>query len=353
MSSEPQGPSLEELLGPFLTVEQVVILPITTLSVMYLVYGIYIVFSGQCIHELVVNRDRPNRRLYLGWTISLFVMITITDAFFTVNYVQQTIYDFNAAKTGDLIPLLDFNLHNSLKTATNGIINPLTILINTTADSMLIHRCFVIWGARKRIGLPLAVLSFLINGVGLSKVIIDTVIVSDTTNEAHYELAMKTNGMESAFFISNAIFNSVLTLMTGNNLAGRIWWISRQARAQMGTEINSKYKTIVSILLESGILYPLAIILYLVVDNTIDSDGLGLLPFNIYVVVHQIAGLAPVLIMVRAQRGKTTESVQQVVSTMNFAGTRMGTNDIISRLEASSQSGSDQDARVEEKVHVV
>ena len=52
-------------------------------------------------------------------------------------------------------------------------------------------------------------------GVGLSKVIIDTVIVSDTTNEAHYELAMKTNGMESAFFISNAIFNSVLTLMTG------------------------------------------------------------------------------------------------------------------------------------------
>ncbi|KAI3596383.1 hypothetical protein WG66_003099 [Moniliophthora roreri] len=87
-----------------------------------------------------------------------------------------------------------------------------------------------------------------------------------------------------------------------------------------------------------------ALIVYLIVDSTIDPGGLGLLPFNIYVVVHQAAGIAPVLIMVRAHHGKSVDSAENIVSTICFADSgvlRPGAerSDIISHLNGSSDSG--------------
>ncbi|KAK7032485.1 hypothetical protein VNI00_013053 [Paramarasmius palmivorus] len=103
-------------------------------------------------------------------------------------------------------------------------------------------------------------------------------------------------------------------------MAGRIWWITRQARQLMGQRINSKYRTIIAIILESGSIYPTSIIVYLIIANTLYyTNTAGILPIDLYPVVWQAAGIAPTLIIVRAGSGKSVETVDQVVSTLHFA----------------------------------
>ncbi|THU75601.1 hypothetical protein K435DRAFT_706817, partial [Dendrothele bispora CBS 962.96] len=78
-----------------------------------------------------------------------------------------------------------------------------------------IHRCYVIWGSRKQIGLPLIILSFMINGMGLAITIID---ITETSHQELSYLREKDLTMRNVFDISNAVVNSFLTLMTGSFL---------------------------------------------------------------------------------------------------------------------------------------
>ncbi|KAL0568829.1 hypothetical protein V5O48_013149 [Marasmius crinis-equi] len=100
--------------------------------------------------------------------------------------------------------------------------------------------------------------------------------------------------------------------------AGRIWWISRDARKEMATQVSSRYTTIAAMIIESGFLYSttlLVLYIYLLVKVEI------LTPFDPSVIVTQLSGLAPTLLTVRVAYINSPDSLpqSQKVSTLAFA----------------------------------
>ena len=70
---------------------------------------------GLSIHVLC-RADRPNSsKLYLGCTISLFVLATIFVVFTGWAEIRQAIICYDAIKTNDYLPLLRYLKGNSLK----------------------------------------------------------------------------------------------------------------------------------------------------------------------------------------------------------------------------------------------
>ncbi|KAK1224583.1 hypothetical protein PQX77_012513 [Marasmius sp. AFHP31] len=114
--------------------------------------------------------------------------------------------------------------------------------------------------------------------------------------------------------IAIAVFNALLSLLT----AGRIWWISREARQHMGATVQKKYNTIVAVIIESGLLYPTTQIVSIIIPLTLDPDARGVIPVDLTFVAILMSGLAPTLIIVRVADKKSVDSVQQMVS-MHFA----------------------------------
>ncbi|KAK7032491.1 hypothetical protein VNI00_013060 [Paramarasmius palmivorus] len=253
--------------------------------------------------------------LYLGWTVALFTLATITNACEAWSIIQQQRIYFEAVRNKAYDELLQYLFGTTLKTVPNTLLNIGSNVINFVADTMLIHRCWIIWGSRKRVAFPLIIMSLGTNVLGLVSYIMWSIGVGDTTVDSNRVLLDKANTLNLGYSIANVIVNSIITLTT----AGGIWWISRQARKEMGRTIDQKYKTIVAIILESGVLYPLAIIVQVTVGYTVDPDASGAVPVDLGPVVWQAAGIAPTLIIVRAAMGKSVDSVHQQVSTLRFA----------------------------------
>ncbi|KAL0565100.1 hypothetical protein V5O48_016931 [Marasmius crinis-equi] len=96
--------------------------------------------------------------------------------------------------------------------------------------------------------------------------------------------------------IAMAIFNFILTLM----IAGRIWWIASSAQKLIGKSISPQYKTIVGIIIESGIIYPVGLLSAIIVELVFDAGDEDPSPVYPQGMATQLAGLAPTLIIVRA-----------------------------------------------------
>ncbi|THU81271.1 hypothetical protein K435DRAFT_972404 [Dendrothele bispora CBS 962.96] len=328
--------SLEDnQLEPFLSVEASITEPLSTLSLMFFIYGIYVMIFGQCMRALYRSPNRPNTRFYLIGSVTLFVLGTIRNVAEAWLIARQAVMYHKAARTGVTDELVGYLVNgDTIQVVQVAILDILQIALNVTADSMLIHRCYVIWGSQKRIGLPLIILSFMINGLGLAINLID---IAETSHRELSYLRPIDLTMSNVFDISNAVVNSFLTLMT----AGRIWWISRQARPMLETERVKKYNTIVAVILESGIIYPLALIIDACVVFTVDSSINGVVPIVTTPLVWQAAGIAPTLIIARARSENSFDSsVGQILSSGNgtslrFAG--MSTSGDIPQGEVQSR----------------
>uniref|UniRef100_A0A0W0EVB9 Uncharacterized protein n=1 Tax=Moniliophthora roreri TaxID=221103 RepID=A0A0W0EVB9_MONRR len=141
--------------------------------------------------------------------------------------------------------------------------------------------------------------------------------ISNAADPAKIRLYRQSNTIDSAFWLANMAVNITLTLLT----AGHIWWISQEVQKHLEPAIKTKYNTIVAIILKSGILYSIFLTTAVVYGLLADPKVLGSVPFSFSVVVYQIAGIAPTLIIIRAAAGKTIEqtSMNQVVSSLHFA----------------------------------
>ncbi|KAF9254499.1 hypothetical protein L218DRAFT_992292 [Marasmius fiardii PR-910] len=151
---------VERHLAPFLTAEQVITLTLSTLSVMFAIYGIYAMVFGLAIRVLF-RRDGPSSRLYMGWSISLFVLATLYTATYTWGLSRQTMSNFKAATTKNYTPLLKYLDSDEEKNIWFSILN-------------FIHRCYVIWQSRIMMYL-LAFLAVVLNGIELGCDIAGTV----------------------------------------------------------------------------------------------------------------------------------------------------------------------------------
>ncbi|ESK83873.1 hypothetical protein Moror_13484 [Moniliophthora roreri MCA 2997] len=318
--------SPDEQLASLFSVKQV-ILPISSLSAMYLAYGFYIVLFGTCVY-LMRSRQKAenlNPNQYLSSITLLFALATIFVVSYTIASVRDTIYWFEALRTGNYKPLISYLTQNTAKTVVYTIKHLVSILLNIVADIILIHRCFLIWSRSKRVAVPLIILSAVINALGLICTILMIVGISDTHKRSNHALYSAGNTSSVAYTISSVITNFAITLLT----AGRIWWIHRQlqVRARGVYASDTIVQSISRIILESGIIYPVTSIANLILANASPTSELP--PFDFWPLVSLSAGIAPTLIMVRAGFGKNIENLQDMVSDIHFAS-RQGSKPVYS-----------------------
>ncbi|KAG7091626.1 hypothetical protein E1B28_010645 [Marasmius oreades] len=305
--------SLEEILKPWFTNEVMIVQPVVSLTVTWFVYGFYIGLFIVTLHNLYKHHP-ANHKLYLTWTILLFFLCTLNNIIETWYRVRQAIKIYTGEHTKDYPPLLSYAQHDTIKTIQRGFLMILPIIANLTAETMLIHRCYLVWFKNKWVATTLIFLSLALNTVGLAGCIMFTKGFSNTSiNPKNVNLLLKGNSINNGYLIANAVFNGLLTALT----AGRIYLISREARKHLDAKLHSTYRTVVAIIIESGLLYPASLIIYIVILLKLDPDNQSLLPVDLSPLFMQAAGIAPTLIIVRALQGKTTDSVDQVVSANN------------------------------------
>uniref|UniRef100_A0A0W0FAF6 Uncharacterized protein n=1 Tax=Moniliophthora roreri TaxID=221103 RepID=A0A0W0FAF6_MONRR len=310
-------------LTDILSVERIIVGPISTLSAMYCVYGLYILLFGAAVY-LMRSRQRGdeskfNCKFYLSLTVILFVLCTMFVVDYTIQNLLEPVIFFTAVKTGDFKPFMDYAKNSVVKLTIYSFDQLVAVLLNITADCMLIHRCHSIWGSRKRVTVPLLVASTATNVLGLVGSIILIIGGRDTSIKSNYMLVTHAKTVLASYDVCSAVVNSALTLFT----AGRIWWIHRQARAH-GVYSSDAFdiESIYRIILESGLIYPVFIVASLVATNTSTPKTL---PFDFYPLRSLSAGIAPTLIIVRVKFGQNAENLQdRMISDICFTTPREG-----------------------------
>ncbi|ESK86288.1 hypothetical protein Moror_16589 [Moniliophthora roreri MCA 2997] len=343
MSSEE---SLGEHLAPYVSIENVIVQPVSTVSTMLFVHGIYIMIFGACLHILLQRRGQPNQKLHLGWTISLFVLSTMLVVLQAYILIRQSILQFTWAKNRDWESLLEYVQTDRAVTISLSYarqfdtspreVSPTPYIVSHMSYSKHQRNC------RHNADTPMLCHMGLTNVDGRSNVfclvsneymsvagLVAVILGSIAYEQSNLDLLIKSGNLNTGYFITNVIVNGIITLST----AGRIWQINRQARKIAGYTANPHLQRIIAIILESGALYPAFLIAYGIMQNTVATET-GIQPINLAPIVTQVAGIAPTLIIVRASLGKTTENVDQVLSTLHFAERDRGAAEADSQIRS-------------------
>ncbi|KAJ8085418.1 hypothetical protein PM082_004234 [Marasmius tenuissimus] len=290
----------------YLTFDLVFVLPMSTLLVVYVTYGIYMVVFGLSLRVLTRPRNtRATPKLYLWCTILLFVLDTLYITGYSLQQFRQVQFQYEAAITRNTNRLIEAMFKDKVIDVGFAMWAIVVVLMNTVADCTLVHRCYMVWNSRKAVLYPLSFLSLTINAVLLGAGI--PALVGYFTEESLRTLA---NDINSATFVAAACFNFVVTTMT----AGRIWWISRKTQNVMEKDINLKYKMATKIILESGLIYSSSLLIVFIYQLV---KGGFPVPFDPTVIPAQLSGLAPTIIIVRA--GYTESSAEGQITGLSEA----------------------------------
>ncbi|ESK87344.1 hypothetical protein Moror_5707 [Moniliophthora roreri MCA 2997] len=283
-----------------------------TLGIQYFLYGLYVSLFTTFLRIRRRQSLTTESTLYFRPTVFLFFLATLLIMVQSIYLTRQAFEKFHAISTGDYDRLYNYLNKDALKTMCYALSDIIEIFINSTADYILIHRCYLIWSSRKRIGIPLAFLSVVTNALGFAGSIVNAYGISDTTDPWKAYIVSHGDTSESASMSMSVIVNSIITMLT----AGRIWWVYRQARQQGGGGLLG---TISRLIVESGLLFPTAVLVQVVLQSGVGDDKVF---FDLAPSCYLITGLAIMLIVVRAQLGKTVENTMnnvQVFSTVQFA----------------------------------
>ncbi|RDB26752.1 hypothetical protein Hypma_005370 [Hypsizygus marmoreus] len=234
-------------------------------------YGLYLVlFCG----SLVVLGRRPRQR----WVLLATTMIMFSIATADMGYTYYLLFG-NLFKHG----------------LTYGSLRPIYIMYVTNsviADSLLLYRCYLVWGSKRRAVVVPAVLLILATGCGYT-----------------FEGTSLSLSRFSWINLSLTVtLNIILTSMT----VGRICWILKNARGLLREDMARRYHNSVAVIVESGVIYTVYASLDLVfrnnrTGNTILDAGLT-----------QIVGIMPTLIIVQIglanppQPHHTTTPIQHI-----------------------------------------
>ncbi|KAI3618291.1 hypothetical protein WG66_005655 [Moniliophthora roreri] len=294
------------------TVYQVVLDPIVTVSTTLFLYGLHTVLFGICIHILRHRRgdDHKNRRLYIVLTAVMFVLTTILNGFTTTHAIRWAVKQLEGRteiEEWDIVWRL--------------IVEILSLILTAAADTMLAHRCYLVWGSRKSILITITLALVTINVYGLAQAIFIAVCGARCSSDA-CTLWTVADHINHGFWAANAMVNLGLTVLTGATFsrvgekllhlpalmksAGRIWKITYQSQS-LGLLSSIRYKTIITIVLESGIMYPMILMVYILLSHLVMR-----IPY-LWPVVYQTAGIAPMLIIIRsAMKGKAEDSTTEL-----------------------------------------
>ncbi|KAJ7466901.1 hypothetical protein FB451DRAFT_1259467 [Mycena latifolia] len=236
---------------------------ISQLWVGTLFYGIYCVLFCICIYILLHRpRNRANT-IFLVTAITLFTLATV-----------QTV--FNLVMGASEIDGIDVP-YDQIDTANTMIY----VVNNVVADGLVIYRCYSIWDRNVYVVILPMILLIITSVIGW-----DILLPLDP------------------FFGLSLATNVLVTALT----AGRIWWICRKARAYLKTDLQKRYVSSISILVESGVIYGASVLIYLIL-----GASASIVQEPIFEMLAQIVGIVPTLIIVRVGLGISVESIESAV----------------------------------------
>ncbi|KAF8895285.1 hypothetical protein BD779DRAFT_715172 [Infundibulicybe gibba] len=229
-----------------------------------LLYGIYLALFFVCVHILLRNK----RTVQSPLLVLAILMFTLATADIGVTYA----YLLRHLLRGEITPFK--------------YIYPKLMLYTTNSalgDTLVIYRCYVVWGHDKRI------------------IIFPCVLLLSATI-CGYLLPSLGQSFPVYLWMSLAL-NSLVTILT----AGRIWWISRKARRILGDDLVKRYNSAIAVIVESGAIYSCYVILVVVLPVGQVVADFGLI---------QVVGIVPTLIMVQVGLSRDTSEIATTISAM-------------------------------------
>ncbi|EEB89444.1 hypothetical protein MPER_12454 [Moniliophthora perniciosa FA553] len=315
-----------------------------------LVYGLYtaLFISYICIlrrrSESVGQGERsPAKTLYLLPTIILFILTTLGVIGQTIHRSLYVYLTFDGVRTKNLKPLIHYLQYDPRKTTGLAFITICVVFLNVTADYILVSDSSLSYDLElskmdynsSSRGIDWHQCSPVVGVVGTSMY---TTGLRDTTIHKNKHLEILGNFLCGVFQIMSVIVNTFITTLT----AGRVWWMYRQSDGN-----GRIYKSVLRIIIESGLIFPILTLVHIV---TLQEMPYRNFSFEFSSISYQTAGIAPTLIVVRAQLGKTVETMHNhddVVSEINFSSCPLPSNwssDDDSRIVASVHSAKMQQA---------
>ncbi|KAJ7744100.1 hypothetical protein B0H16DRAFT_1560202 [Mycena metata] len=240
-------------------------------------YGIHMVLFilATC---LLTRRKTAGKKLLLVYTVAMALFGT-TQLGLSVAQVVFTVQLFVQGGTrGQLAAGSALNLAPSFIFFTN----------NLVSDSLLLYRCFLIWGSQ------------------WPPVVLPGILVIATC-AAGYNTTINSISHHAPLFDALApnIFAAVTNLTLVAFTVGRIWWIRRDAmRVFHGAEVLNCYNTAIAMILESGALLLVPTILVIMPTPAVLRDILK------GIAVHLI-NIAPTLIVVCVGLGHDIQDTVQ------------------------------------------
>ncbi|KAJ7350553.1 hypothetical protein DFH08DRAFT_861744 [Mycena albidolilacea] len=174
--------------------------------------------------------------------------------------------------------------------------------IQITHYVLALFRCHAIWNFRRQVIIFPAILIFCVAASGYADVILSLL--------QGVELSTRGTSLASSVFnlsFGVSIFATVVLMCLSGS---RIWWLSRVARPLIRRKMTDWYRTVCTLILESGALYCAGAITFLVISRltatTFITSG---------AILGQLVGMAPTIIAVRVGLGHSVEHVGSSNST--------------------------------------
>ncbi|KAJ3882884.1 hypothetical protein F5051DRAFT_246196 [Lentinula edodes] len=262
----------------------------------FLFYGIYLVLGGIYV-SLQRQQLRSEKKFqHPFYPISLLVLFILATAgiIISVYDVENVIQEFVVVGFTELSPESREVDLVRYRTA----IGALYSTANWVADMILVYRCYHVWNGKLWVSLIPAVLMVVNAGISYAAVATIQIGSNELFATSHSNEVNAGDDLNYVFLGIN-VFNNLL--LTGL-IAGRIWWLNRIHSRLLGTEGRDKrLNAIASMFVESGTLYPIALIVCLIIQ----VKGS---PATMDPILLQIVGIVPTLIMVRTSLDLGVES---------------------------------------------
>ncbi|KAF7344161.1 hypothetical protein MVEN_01706300 [Mycena venus] len=170
-------------------------------------------------------------------------------------------------------------VHN-VRLTTNGLLT----------DLLFLYRCYMVWGSRRAVLILPGVFIFATCLLGYLYLPMADSLIPDKTPFIDAR----------APYIMGGVTNVILMCLT----AGRIWYMSREARIVHGEAFRRRYHTAIAMILESGALYCSVLLLNLISISLVSkSDAAAIFRGVVSGLVGQMVNIIPSLIFVRVGMG--------------------------------------------------
>ncbi|KAJ8076042.1 hypothetical protein PM082_022024 [Marasmius tenuissimus] len=257
------------------------------LMVRSILYGAYMILYGLCMYILFTQK----RGRYWVHSILITAIYVAATIHFALTYAIHSIEVFSS----DMLLRID---------QMELTISVLTIIANCMTDILLLWRCYLVWDRKLKVVIVPLLFCLGSNAFGF----VQAVFFSSPQSLNPQFMGPQSLTFTFAIFGVCAVTSNLLLTAL---LAGRICFIVNRVTRYLPPSSRKMYKTIISATLESGLLYPMVMLIYALFDifwwrqpsSAVDWSLLAGISIIIFNSLINVMGIASVLIIVRISLG--------------------------------------------------